>query len=518
LLSELELTPSSVPPPGAVVPLRRTANISQGGTAADVTEAVHEDNRRAAEIAAQAIGLNVAGIDFITKDIAKSWKDIGGAIIEVNSFPGLRPHWLGNPARNVVGPIVDQLFPAMARGRIPTAAITGSIGKTTTARMVGVILAQAGLRVGTCTTEGVWVGDECLHRGDWAGGRAIEWLLSDRRVEAGVFEVARGGLLKYGMIADRFDVAAVLNVLSNHVGADGVQSRQDLAAVKSLLVRNASTMVVLNAEDELCSAMRKQVPATARLCLVGSRADDSDIGLHRQSGGCAVVLEGGPQDQRIALYDGTQKRAEIPVSSIPAALAGLHKAKVWNALFATAIAYGLGTTTDAIARGLATFTSSAEQNPARFNVIDQHPFRVILDKADGAEAVRGLADVARGLPVTGCKLLLLTARGNRPDDYIRDMGRAAAGPFDRYVCSSNRDLRGRAPHEVPTLLTEGLLQAGVDGQAISRIENEDDAVVAILSMARAGDLVLLSLPQSGAALKTVTEFTPGYRVLQDAQS
>jgi cyanophycin synthetase len=498
LLEELGLGPSSVPAAEQIVRLRRIANISQGGTAADVTDAVHPDNRRAAETAATAAELNIAGIDFISPDVSRSWKEVGGAIIEVNSFPGLRPHWLGNPERDVVGPIIDEIFPSGAKTRIPTAAITGSIGKTTTSRMVALILARAGMRVGACTTEGIWVGEECIRRGDWAGGRAIHWLLTDRRVEAGVFEMARGGLLKFGMILDRCDVAAVLNVLNNHVGIDGVNSRSQLAAIKSTVVRRATNMVVLNGEDDLCLSMRRHVRA-ARICLVGTKGEQGELGAHVRSGGCAVLLEGSGQDTRIALYDRAAKLVEIPTRDIPATLNGLHKPKVCNALFATAIAFGLGIGTDAIVTGLTAFRSSFEQNPGRFNIIDQHAFRVIVDTADGAEAVGGLAQVARSLAVSGRRMLLLTAPGNRPDDYIIAMGRAAAGAFDSYVCCNRKDLRGRAPDEVPSLLGRGLMEAGVDAGAICRAEVEDRALADLLSTLRTGDLAVLSISTTRSA-------------------
>jgi cyanophycin synthetase len=194
------------------------------------------------------------------------------------------------------------------------------------------------------------------------------------------------------------------------------------------------------------------------------------------------------------------------VNAVPATIAGTHRGKVSNAQFAMGIAYGLGVARETIIQGLTGFTSSFEQNPGRFNILDQHPFRVIVDKASGAEAMRALADAARAMPATGRKVLLLTAPGKHTDDYIRDMGRAAAGAFDRYICAAPRDTRYRPPHEAPILLAEGLLQAGVDPSAISRIVLDDDTLPHLLAEARAGDLIVISTRPPDWAIKQVSEF------------
>ena len=168
VLSHQGFALDSIPPDGATVRLRATANIATGGTAVDVTETVHPDNAEAATKAAKTLGLQVAGVDFLSPDISRSWREIGGGICEVNSVVGLQPHWLGNPERDVVGPILETVYPPGENGRIPTAMITGTKGKSTTALMLSGILDSAGHTVGTAMTDGVIVGGTMMGRGDAA--------------------------------------------------------------------------------------------------------------------------------------------------------------------------------------------------------------------------------------------------------------------------------------------------------------------------------------------------------------
>ena len=220
-LAEQQLDAQSVPAQGQFVRLRRTANISTGATAEDVTAVIHPDNRLLAERAARAIGLDIAGVDFLCPDITRSWHEVGGGICEVNAQPGFRPHWLGDPGRDINAEILDELF-AKRGPRIPTAAITGTNGKSTTARMLHHIWQTAGKVTGVCTTQGVMVGQDWYTRENLSGFPGGRLILNDPTLEVAVLEMPRKGLLRFGHPCDRYDVAALLNVQDDHIGVDAV--------------------------------------------------------------------------------------------------------------------------------------------------------------------------------------------------------------------------------------------------------------------------------------------------------
>lgn len=489
LLGASGLTLDSIPAAGHAVPLRRAANLSRGGTSVDVTDIIHPDNRALAERVAQLIGLDVTGIDFLTPDIGRSWRDIPCAILEVNASPGLRPHLASNVHRDVAGPIIDSLFPQGSASRVPTAGITGSAGKTTTCRMLAAILGHGGATVGLATTQGVYVGADVLRTGDLAGGGSACSVMLDPRVQAGVFEFARGGLVKKGMVIDSCDVGAVLNIHDNHIGLDGVNSRQDLARVKRLVVENATKMAVLNADEPLCLAMRPHV--SVPVCLVTEDSDHTEVAGHRSAGGTAAILDGQDASSILKLYEGSRLVGEMPAADIPATWGGAFRPATVNALYAAAIAHGMGVPFSTIRAALGQFQSTPQSNPGRMNFYEDRPYRLLVSWADGHHAVAELARFVQTLKVAGSKRLMICSAGNRPDDFILAMGSAAAASFDHFVCSDWKDLRGRDPGGTAALLARGITQAGVPGEKVLLVPDYKKGLSTAFAGAQPGDLLVV---------------------------
>ena len=409
-LAEQGSSPEAVPPEGVFVRLRRTANISTGGTADDVTARVHPDNRALAERAARIIGLDIAGVDFLCPDIGRSWREVGGAICEVNAQPGFRVHWLGEPARDLNGEVLERLF-AKRPPRIPTAAITGTNGKTTTARMLHHIWQTAGARSGVCTTQGVWVGQDCVSTENLSGFPGARLLLDDPGVDAAVLELPRKGLIRFGHPCDRYDVAALLNVQDDHIGVDGIDSLAQMAELKAEVLQRASQAIVVNADDPLCLAMRAR--AACRRHVLVARAEGNAAVLHHcDEGGEAVFMAARDGRPWIVLAKGAAQTPLMPVHEIPATMDGALRFNEINALFAVALAWAQGLPEQHIRQALSGFGTAFEQNPGRYNLIDGLPFRVLLDYGHNPEGVRELCAVAKRLPLVGRRVLVSTI-GNR---------------------------------------------------------------------------------------------------------
>jgi cyanophycin synthetase len=439
------------------------------------------------------VGLDVTGMDFLTIDISRSWREVGGGIIEVNPNPGLRPHWIDNAAqRDVVGPILDHLLGDTTPKRIPTVAVTGSIGKTTTCRMVAHILQATGKRVALSTTQGSFINGHPQHGGDHAGGIAAANLMLHPEVEAGVFEMARGGLIRAGMGVDRFDVAAVLNVLDNHLGLDGISSRAEMARVKRIIAENAGELVVLNADDPLCLAMRTHV-RSRRLCLFSRSPEHPELVSHRAAGGCSVSIAGEGPAASIVLAEGATEIGKLAIRDIPATLGGVALGKAVNAAFALAVAHGLGIPFADSAAALRAFASTPETNSGRLNLLHDLPFTALIDWPDGSEACAELASVARSLAVAGKRILVMTAAGNRPDAFILASAKAMAGHFDRYICSNYTELRGRPAEAVPDLLRTGLMQAGVAAEQILCVPDPVAALNQAIAATARDDLLVAAI-------------------------
>jgi len=445
VLARRGMTLESVPGDGLEVVLADTANLSTGGTAIDRTVEAHADNMAAARRAAQVVGLDVAGVDFVLPHIAVSWRETGGGVVEVNASPGLRMHLEpseGTP-RPVARPIVENLFPANAPFRVPVAAVTGSNGKSTTVRMMAHILRTAGKRVGFTSTSGVYVDNELVWKGDASGPQSARRLLADPTIDCAILEAARGGILREGLAVDALDVGAVLNITADHLGIKGIDTLDDLAAVKAVVSESVRRggMSVLNADDPRTLAMTRH--AGGSVCFFSmSAARTGIVGEHIARGGRAVLREKiGGMDQ-IVLHEGGSSVPIIPVEGIPASLGGALSFNVQNALAAACSCLGLGLGPDAIGHALGSFTSSFEQNPGRFNIHDDHGFRVILDYAHNPAALAALFKAVRIIRPPESRLLAtISIPGDRRDDDIREMGRLA-GRNSMSSCSASCPTRG----------------------------------------------------------------------------
>jgi cyanophycin synthetase len=503
-------TRDSVPESGESVFLRSTGNLSTGGTATDVTDVVHPDNVEMATRAVKAIGLDVGGVDFLTTDITQSYKEIGGAICEINAAPGFRMHMApseGRP-REVGGPVMDMLFAPGTPSRIPIAAVTGTNGKTTTARILAHIHKLAGHHVGLTTTDGVYIDGQRTVTGDMTGPVATRMVLRDPSVDVAVLEIARGGLLRAGMGVRHCDVGAVLNVKADHLGLRGIGTLEQLAEVKRIVVEVARDTAVLNADDPLCLKMADYTQAE-HVCYVTMDPTHELVGEHIKAGGRGVVLESGIKGQMITLYD---RGAHIPLlwtHLIPATLEGRALHNVQNAMFAAAMAFSMGLKLEDIRHGLRTFDTTFFQAPGRMNIYDEHPFKVILDYGHNPAAVEAMCTLVDRLDVTGRRICVLAAPGDRRDEDIRDIGRIAAGKFDLYICRRDDSLRGREPDEVPSLLREALMAHGTPHDRIAVIPEEHAAVHSALAEAGPGDLVLIFADAITRSWKQVIQFRPG---------
>ncbi len=482
---------TSIPMAGQRVFLRRTSNIHTGGTATDFTHTIHPDNRMLAERAARAIGLRVAGVDFLTPDITRSWREVGGGICEVNTTVGLRPHWLANRSQNVVAPIVDLAFPDGGTGRIPIALVTGSNGKTTTTRMLARILTAAGHRVGVATTDGVQVGDEWLLEGDVAGTRGAPVVLQEPTVTAAVLETARGGILQRGIYVEECDVAALLKVQPEQVGIDGIDTVEDMARVKRKVLDTARNGFVLNADDDMCRAMAGDFPRDKTI-LFSMDPASAFARVHREQGGRVVTLaESGGAEVLVRQDADGATDTVIGVAEIPATLGGRVRHNVENALAATALAWAMGIDRTVIAEGLRAFGADLGSSPGRFNLLDGFPAKVLLDYAHNPPALRQSMAALATLPREGRRVIVLTSPGNRPDDQIRDCGRAVAGNADFYVCMERLDRRrGRSEGEIARLLSEGLAESGVAADRIRLAVTQEQAVAVGAGLVREPDDLL----------------------------
>jgi cyanophycin synthetase len=481
----------SVPPNGATVFLRGTANLSTGGSSIDRTDEMHPDNVTACEIAAGIVGLDIAGIDVLTSDISVPFRDNNAMIMEVNAAPGIRMHTHpseGTP-RNVAAPMIDMLYPAGSDTTIPIIAVTGTNGKTTTTRLIAHLFRNTGQRVGLTSTDGVYIQNRLVMEGDMTGPFAANIILSNPSIDVAVLETARGGILRGGLGFEECDVGVVLNVSSDHLGLGGIHTLEQLADVKSIIpaVARRDGHAVLNADDPLVYAMREKTVADVVLFTTREEGENECVEQHVERGGVAA----GMQDGQFVIRRG---RLRIPIATeleVPLMLGGVARFQRENILAAIASAYVQGMQYDDIRAGLLSFFPSQSLTPGRLNIIRApNGARVIVDYAHNAAAIEGLVDLVLHMPAAR-RIAAITVPGDRRDEDIRQAGRLFA-PFDFVVIREDTDLRGRPAGAVAGLLREGLLNAGVSGDRMTTILDEVEAL-GFAVRALAEDEILVAL-------------------------
>ena len=499
-----------VPPEDALVKLAETGNMSTGGISIDRTWEAHEENIEIAEEAARVVGLDVAGIDFLAPDITQPVRETGGAIVEVNAAPGFRMHTHpteGEP-QYVAKDVVDLLFPPGTPARIPIVAVTGSNGKTTTVRMIAHICKGMGRSVGFTTTDGIYIDERLVKRADASGPKSAQMVLQNPRVDFAVFETARGGILREGLGYGENDVAVVLNVTGDHLGLGGIETIEQLAAVKQVIVEAVpkTGWAVLNADDPLVAEMRK---ACSGSVILFSMQDENEL-VERwvRRGRKAIVLERGPLGEKMVIREGRRTMPIAWVHTLPATFEGRARMMVQNAMAAAAAAHAAGAHLHDIRQGLRSFTTSIYQAPGRLNLFDLDGVKVLIDYAHNAAGLEKLGEFVERLtsdpkpgPRAGAaswnanlRVAVVATAGDRRDEDMRQLGRVAGRYFDDVIVREDRNTRGRARGMTAELIVEGVRDAMTQGARAGNVEvvpDEMDATRRALDRSRPGDLVVL---------------------------
>jgi cyanophycin synthetase len=464
---------------------------------------VHPANKFLFERVAGIIGLDVAGIDVIAPDLDTPLAQNGGVVIEVNAAPGLRMHISPSEgkSRNVAEPIVNMLFPPGSEHDIKIVSVTGTNGKTTTVRLINHIMKGTGLVCGMTNTDGVYIKDRLILAGDMSGPRSARMVLEDPTVECAVLETARGGLLRSGLGYGTADVGICMNVAEDHIGLGYIETVEDLARLKSLVpatVRRGGYSV-LNADDKWCRWMEKE--CREHIVWFSLNPQSPTVLEHVEHGGLAVVYQNG----YITVLDG---EAVVPVArayEIPIAMEGKAVFNIQNAMAATAAAYALKVRAEEIRVGLSSFFPSPSQTPGRMNLIPIRGCTVMIDYAHNPRAYANIFDLISRMDCRR-RLLVLDAVGDRRDEDIEQLASISARHADHIVVYEDKDLRGRQPGEIASILRRGLAKAEYPAEKTEEVLDEFRAVDRALAMGQAGDLIVYMTGRVQQAIKYIYEY------------
>ena len=484
-LSKLNFTLKTILEKGKVCHLKGTANLSTGGTSTDVTDIVHPNNIFIFERISRVIGLDICGIDVMASNLNEPLEVTGGVVLEVNAAPGFRMHLApanGLP-RNVAAPVIDMLYPVGKSFTIPIIAVTGTNGKTTTTRLISHIVKNNGYRVGFTTSDGIYVQNSMLTKGDTTGPVSAEFILKDPTVDFAVLETARGGILRSGLGFNKCDVAVITNIQEDHMGLSDINTLSDMARVKGVVARAVKRdgYVVLNADNKYCVSVSKTVDCNIAYFSIDEK--NPIIIEHCKKGGIAAIYENG----FITIQKGEWKFRVEKASHIPLTFGGRVTFMIYNVLAATLATYVYGFTIEDIKLNLATFIPSAAQTPGRMNIFEFKEYKVLIDFAHNADGFKGIKEFLSTVE-SPYKIGIITGTGDRRDDDIRDMGRISAEMFDHIIIRQDKFLRGRKAEDIVKLLVEGIHDSNPQ-QSYEYIPKEVEALNHAFSLAKKGTFI-----------------------------
>ena len=501
MLDDIGYTLDTTLAKGELVLLKPTANLSTGGTSADVTDEVHPDNIFMCERISRIIGLDICGIDIMAPDLRLPISENGGAVLEVNAAPGFRMHI--DPtvgiARNVAEPVIEMLFPKGSAGRIPIIAITGTNGKTTVTRLTAHIAKSAGYKVGYTTSDGIYIQNQLMMKGDCTGPVSSGFVLRDPTVDFAVLECARGGILKSGLAFQNCDIAIITNVSTDHIGLGGIDSVEQMAKVKAVVAETVfpSGYAILNADDDLVYNIRNGL--NCNIGLFSMDENNPRIKKHCKSGGLATVYENG----YVSIMKGTWKIRVQKVVDIPITYGGRATHNIMNALPAVLAAYLFRNIKVADIKGaLESFVPSATQTPGRLNLFKFKQFDFLLDFAHNQAGLELLGDFVSKMPGYP-KVGIISGTGDRRDEDIRDLGKLSAKYFDEIIIRQDKHLRGRTAEEIVQLLIEGIDATKTKDIPVTIILNEKEAIMHAYKNAQPGSLITIMCDVVAEALAMI---------------
>ena len=485
-LEKYNYTIESIPTEGKTVYLKSTANLSTGGTAEDMTDEIHPENRFMAERIAKIIGLDVCGIDVMAANISQPLRENKGVILEVNAAPGFRMHLEPSKGtrRNVAKAVVDMLYPEGSESTIPLFAVTGTNGKTTTTRLLAHMAKTSGYNPGYTTTDGIYIGDYKIKEGDTTGPQSGQFLLKDPTVDFAVLETARGGLLRSGLCFDHCDVGIITNIQEDHLGLNGIETLRDLAKVKAVVARSVKETgwAILNAEDEYCVAIARELDCNRAFFSMDEK--NALIQKRIRNNRPVAVLENG----YVTVIKGKERIRIASVENIPITENGNCKFMIANVLAASLAAFCYGFEINQMQQALQTFIPSYELTPGRMNLFEFSNYKVLVDYAHNPHGFLAIKEYLTTVNATR-KIGIIAGIGDRRDEDTRELARIAATMFDLIIVRQEHSLRGKTIDEINNLIVEGVRSVNKT-IPIDLFPEETDAIKHALEIAQSGDFIV----------------------------
>ncbi|MEM9768119.1 MAG: cyanophycin synthetase, partial [Cyanobacteria bacterium P01_D01_bin.71] len=352
------------------------------------------------------------------------------------------------------------------------------------------------------TTDGIYISDRLIEKGDTTGPQSAQVILRDPTVDIAVLETARGGILRSGLAFPHCDVGVVLNVAADHLGLGDIDTIDQMARVKGVIAEavHPDGYAVLNADDERVAAMAEQV--VGKIAYFSLDAQNPIVQKHVQAGGIAAVYDDG---HLVILQQDWVYRIE-DVKQVPVTLGGRASFMIANALAASLAAYVQGIKIEQIRAALRSFEASAQQAPGRMNLFNLEHYHVLVDYAHNPAGYEAVGSFVKNW--SGPTIGVVGGPGDRRDEDLMGLGQLSASFFDQIIVKEDDDSRGRADGEAAALVVQGIQQAG-EALVSHRVElDEMTAIESALDSAPKDALVVIFPEQVSRAIALIQARNP----------
>ncbi len=463
--------------------LKNSGNPKLGGSSTNVTNNVHPFNVFLAERAAKVIGLNVAGVDFLSPNIEEPISENGGVVLEVNAAPDFRMHI--NPTDgekiDVADNLTEMLFPKGVKTRVPLFSITGTAGKTICAYFIDYCLRREGNITGLTTSDGLFINNIQLMKGDMTFPEHVALVLKDPTIDCAILETSREGIIRNGLGYKFADFGIILNIYNEHVGQDDIKYIEDLAYAKSVVAEEVydSGFTILNADLELVLEMRERL--YSKIVLFSKSGNNPEIIKHSNKGGISVYIS------KEKIYISGEEF--IGLNEIP--LTYNNKASMmYDALLASISALIVfGIEKEKLKLYLKEFTPDKKNLPCRMNLIEYNDFKILIDNAHNSIGFYGLKMFLDNFDAE--KVCILDAAGDRHDEEIIKLGSIASQTYKRLYLYEGKDSRGRYFGEITKLLKKGAMSGNLEEQNILTFNNLEEACRKAISDATKNQIIVI---------------------------
>ncbi len=367
---------------------------------------------------------------------------------------------------------------------IPLIAVTGTNGKTTTTRLIAHILQQSGFTAGFTTSDGIYVGNQMIEKGDTTGPMSAHKLLRNKKVEIAVLETARGGMVRAGLGFGECDIGVITNVQEDHLGIADIETMDDLMRVKSIVYHAVKPggYAVLNAENAYCVKIAQH--NTCEVCWFSLDPQHELIKRNISQGKRAIFVE----NNCLHWFNGSAVVPIIDIKEMPIGFGGAVPFMIQNAMAAAAACLLFSIPVQQVSHALRSFYPGSDQTPGRLNLFSFKKCRLLIDFAHNPDGFAGIRDFLKNIP-DHPKIGIITGTGDRRDEIMHQLGKISAQMFDHILIHQAKFLRGKSRELLIQQLADGILSENPKA-SWQELPDEVEPLRYALEMAPKGSMIV----------------------------